>query len=107
MFTPRFIFAPPSTTTHPYVSVLLPVDSTFTTDSHPYVVDRDVPRCDEFWRGRPPEFELDNETQLKVPAPPPSPKKLELPLHVNVLFLQTVEDIDRPEDTVQGLKSLI
>jgi len=43
------------------------------------------------------------ETQLKVPAPSPSPKELELPEHVNVLFLQTVEDIDLPEDTVQGL----
>ena len=50
---------------------------------------------------------MDNKAQLKVPAPPPSPKKLELPEHVNVLFLQTVEDIDRPEDTVQGLKSLL
>jgi len=80
------------------VSALLSVDSTSTTDPDPYVVDGDVPRSDEFSRRRPPEFELDGETQLKVPAPPL--KELELPEHVNVLFLQTVEDINLPEDTV-------
>jgi len=104
MFTPRFVSSP--STTYPSVSVLQPVDSTSTADPDPYAVDGDVPRCDEFSRGRPPEFELDGETQLKVPAPPPNLKELELPEHVNVLFLQTVEDIDLPEDTVQGLKSL-
>jgi len=107
MFTPRFVSVPPSTTTHPSVSVLLPVDSTSTTDPHPYAVDEEVPRCDEFSRGRPPEFEVDKETQRKVPASSPSPKEIELPEHVNVLFLQTVEDIDLPEDTVQSLKSLL
>jgi len=70
------------------VSALLSVDSTSTTDPDPYVVDGDVPRSDEFSRRRPPEFELDGETQLKVPAPPL--KELEL----------TVEDINLPEDTV-------
>jgi len=62
---------------------------------------------DEFSRGRPPEFEVDGETQLKVPAPSPNREELELPEHVDVLFLQTVEDIDLPEETVQGLKSLL
>jgi len=89
------------------VSVLLPVDSTSFTDPHPSAVDEDASRFGEFSRGRPPEFELDGETQLKVPAPPPSLKELELPEQVDVLFLQTVEDIDPPEDTVQGLKSLL
>jgi len=89
------------------VSVLLPVDATSTSYPDPYADDEDEPKCDEFSRGRPPEFELDEETQLKVPASPPSLKQLELPEHVNVLFLQTVEDIDLPDDTVQGLKSLI
>jgi len=56
---------------------------------------------DEFSRGRPPEFEVDEETQLKVPAPSPNREELELPEHVDVLFLQTVEDIDLPEETVQ------
>ena len=83
------------------MSFLLPVDSTFTTDPHPYAVDENVPRCDEFSRGRLPEFELDDETQLKVPASSPSPKEIELPEHVNV------EDIDLPGDTVQGLKLLL
>ena len=107
LFTPRFASIPPSTTTHPSVSVLLPVDSTSFTDPHPSAVDEDASRFGEFSRGRPPEFELDGETQLKVPAPPPSLKELELPEQVDVLFLQTVEDIDPPEDTVQGLKSLL
>jgi len=83
-----FAYTPPSTATHPSVSALLSVDSTSTTDPDPYVVDGDVPRSDEFSRRRPPEFELDGETQLKVPAPPL--KELEL----------TVEDINLPEDTV-------
>ena len=41
---------------------------------------------------------MDEETQVKVPASPPSLEELELPEHVNVLFLQTVEDIDLPQD---------
>jgi len=61
------------------VSVLLPVDSTSFTDPHPSAVDEDASRFGEFSRGRPPEFELDGETQLKVPAPPPSLKELQLP----------------------------
>jgi len=51
--------------------------------------------------------ELEEETQLRVPVPSPNLKERQLPEHVNVLFLQTVEDIDLPEDTVQGLKSLL
>ena len=106
-FTSRFISTPSSTATHPSVSVLLPVDSTSTAVPDPYAIDGEVSRCDEFERGRPPEFELDEETQLKVPTPPPSLKELELPEHVNVLFLQTVDEIDLPQDTIQGLKLLL
>ena len=100
MFTPQFVI-------HPSVSVMLPVDPASPTDPDPYAVDGDVLKSDEFACGRPPEFELDGETQLKVPASPPSLKEKELPERVNVLFLQTVEDIDLPDDTVQGLKSLL
>ena len=50
---------------------------------------------------------MDEETQLKVPTTPPSLKELELPQHVNVLFLQTAEEIDLPQDTVQDLKLLL
>jgi len=89
------------------VSVLLPVNAISTSNPDPYAIDGDEPKCDEFSRGRPPEFELDKETQLKVPASSPSLKELELPEHVNVLFLQIVEDIDLPDDTVQDLKSLL
>ena len=106
-FSPKFISTPPSTATYPSVSVLLPVNAISTSNPDPYAIDGDEPKCDEFSRGRPPEFELDKETQLKVPASSPSLKELELPEHVNVLFLQIVEDIDLPDDTVQDLKSLL
>ena len=43
----------------------------------------------------------------KVPTSPPSLRELELPEHVNVLFLQTVDEINLPQDTIQGLKSLL
>ena len=33
-------------------------------------------------------------------------KEVELPDHVNDLFLQTVEGLDLPYDTVEGLKTL-
>jgi len=107
MFTARFVSTPPSTTTPPSTFVHLPVDSTSTTDPHPSAVDEDAPRFDEFSCGRPQKFELDEETQLKVPVPSPNPTECELPEHVNALFLQTVEDVDLPADTVQGLKSLL
>ena len=105
MFTPKFDSVSTTTATYPSVSVLLPVDATSTSDPDPYAVDGDEPKCDKFSRGRPPELEVDEETRVKAPAP--LPKELELPEHVNVLFLQTVEDIDLPDDTVQGLKSLL
>jgi len=101
MFTPRFV------ATHPPTFVHLPVNSTSTTDPHPSAVGEEAPRFGEFSCGRPAEFELDEETQLKVPAPSLDLEELELLEHVNVLFLQTVEDIDLPEDTIQGLKSVV
>jgi len=91
--------------TRPSTFVHLPVDSI--TDPHPSAVDEDAPRFDEFSCGRPPEFELDEETQLKVPVPSPNPKEFELPEHVNVLFLQAVEGVHLPADTVHGLKLLL
>jgi len=54
------------------VSVLLPVDATSASYPDPHADDEDESKYDEFSRGRPPEFELDEETQLKVPASPPS-----------------------------------
>jgi len=42
------------------------------------------------------ESELDNETQLKVVPPGPDSTDFELPEHVNVLFLQTIEGVDLP-----------
>jgi len=50
------------------------------------------------------EFELDEDTQLKVVPPGPGSTNFELPEHVNVLFLQTIEGVDLPDETVQGLK---
>ena len=34
-------------------------------------------------------------------------KEVELPDHVKDLFLQTVEGLDLPDDTVKGLKALL
>jgi len=52
------------------------------------------------------EFELDEDTQLKVVPPGSGLTNFELPEHVNVLFLQTIEGVDLPDETVQGLKVL-
>jgi len=70
-------------------------------DSHPNssVDDEQVPVIGE--------FELDEETQLKVVPPSPEPTEFELPGHVNVLFLQTLEGVDLPDETVQSLKLLL
>ena len=53
------------------------------------------------------ECELSDETQLKVPVSSSDTKELELPDHINDLFLQTVEGLDLPHDTVEGLKTLL
>jgi len=53
------------------------------------------------------EFELSDETQLTVPVSSLDTKELELPDHVNDLFLQTVEGLDLPRDTVEGLRVLL
>jgi len=53
------------------------------------------------------EYELLEGTQLKVPVSSSDTKELELPDHVNDLFLQTVEGLDLPYDTVEGLKTLL
>jgi len=50
------------------------------------------------------ECELSEGTQLKVPVSSSDTKEVELPDHVNDLFLQTVEGLDLPHDTVEGLK---
>ena len=47
------------------------------------------------------EFKLDEDT------PGPDSTDFELPEHVNVLFLQTIEGVDLPDETVQGLKVLL
>jgi len=53
------------------------------------------------------EYELSEGTQLKVPVSSSDTKELEQPDHVNDLFLQTVEGLDLPHDTVEGLKELL
>jgi len=53
------------------------------------------------------EFELSEETQLKVPVSSLDTKELELPDHVNDMFVQTVEGLDLPHDTVKRLKALL
>ena len=53
------------------------------------------------------ECELSDETQLKVPVSSSDTKEVELPDHVNDLFLQTVEGLDLHHDTVEGVKALL
>jgi len=53
------------------------------------------------------EYELSEGTQLKVPVSSSDTKEVELPDHVNDLVLQTVEGLDLPHDTVEGLKELL
>jgi len=53
------------------------------------------------------EYELLECSQLKVPVSSSDTKELELPDHVNDLFLQTVESLDLSRDTVEGLKTLL
>ena len=53
------------------------------------------------------ECELSDDTQLKVPVSSSDTKEVELPDHVNDLFLQTVEGLDLHHDTVRGLKELL
>jgi len=48
------------------------------------------------------EYELLEGTQLKVPVSSSYTKEVELPDHVNDLFLQTVEGLDLSHDTVEG-----
>ena len=53
------------------------------------------------------EYELSEGTQLKVPVSSSDTREVELPDHVNDLFLQTVEGLDLPRDTIKGLKQLL
>ena len=47
------------------------------------------------------ECELFEDTQLKVPVLPLNANEMELPDHVNDLFLQTVEGLDLPHETIK------
>ena len=53
------------------------------------------------------ECELSEDTQLKVPVLSSNASEIELPDHVNDLFLQTVEGLDLPYETIKGLKQLL
>ena len=53
------------------------------------------------------EYELSEGTQLKVPVSSLDTREVELPDHVDDLFLQTVEGLDLPHDTIKGLKQLL
>ena len=53
------------------------------------------------------EYELSEDTQLKVPVSLSNAREIELPDHVNDLFLQTVEGLGLPHETIKGLKQLL
>ena len=94
-FVPRFVSTSPPTTLPPPTVVRPPINP----DPIPSAVDNVVPVVGE--------FELDEETQLKVEKPSPDQTEFELTEHVNVLFLQTIEGVDLPDESVQGLKLLL
>jgi len=50
---------------------------------------------------------LDEETQLKVTGSTPVKTDCDLPDHVNVLFVKTLEDVELPSETTTGLKQLL
>jgi len=88
-FVPGFAPTSPPTAFHPPTVVRSSVDS----DPSTLMVDEEVPVVGE--------FKLDEDT------PGPDSTDFELPEHVNVLFLQTIEGVDLPDETVQGLKVLL
>jgi len=53
------------------------------------------------------ELEVDEETQLKVFKPSFHVDNILLPDHVNVLYVNTLEDTDLPDETTAGLKRLL
>ena len=53
------------------------------------------------------ELEVDEETQLKVIKPSLHVDDIVLPDHVNVLYVNTLEDTDLPDETTAGLKRLL
>ena len=53
------------------------------------------------------ELEVDDETQLKVIKPSLHVDDIVLPDHVNVLYVNTLEDTDLPDETTAGLKRLL
>jgi len=54
-----------------------------------------------------PSLALDGETQLKVTGSTPVKTDCDLPDHVNVLFVKTLEDVELPSETTAGLKQLL
>ena len=58
-------------------------------------------------QNEPIEYKLDDETQLKVVDPVPTKADFDLPDHVNVLYVRTLEEVDLPNETTVGLKRLL
>lgn len=132
-FSPRFVSTHPSdpavqssdpsicpfdplSAFHPSMLVCPPVDSTssmsntMTPSAVPYMSTavETTPTVSAFSQKEPIEFEFDLETQLKVvKQSAANAVDFDLPLHVNVLFLKTVEDVDLPDETVDDLTLLL
>jgi len=65
-----------------------------------------MPTVGTFSQDEPSEFSLDEETKLKVIGSTPVEIDCELPEHVNVLFVKTLEDVELSSETTAGLKQL-
>jgi len=53
------------------------------------------------------EYELDEETQLKVVDTGPTKPDLDLPGHVSALYVKTLDEVDLPNETTVGLKRFL
>lgn len=101
--------APPWTaSTYPPDDPTSPVSTTviLCNDFHASTAVETLPTVGTFSQIDPPEFDLDEETQLKVIKPSQVIADLDLPEHVNVLFVKTLKEVDLADETNDGLKRL-
>jgi len=80
------------------------VSTAYTATSSP---DCNIFAADAFSQNEPIEYELDEKTQLKIVDPGPTKPDLDLPGHVNALYVKTLDEVDLPNETTVGLKRFL
>jgi len=71
-------------------------------DSRTLTADNITSTVGTFSREEPPEFDLDEETQLKVVKSSTATTDFDLPDRVKVLFIKTLEDVDLPGEMLMA-----